>query len=98
MAFLTKVTQGKKIINFTYIAYIKYVAYITRLYNNCAMNAKKNSTLNLRVDPLVKDAVRYAANQERRSVTNMVEMMIRQYWRDAGYPVLEQNQLFDDAQ
>jgi hypothetical protein len=27
----------------------------------------------------------------------MVEMMIRQYCRDAGYPVLEQNQLFDDA-
>jgi hypothetical protein len=25
-------------------------------------------------------------------------MMIRQYCRDAGYPVLEQNQLFDDAQ
>ena len=66
--------------------------------NNCAMNAKKTTTLNLRVDPLVKDAVRYAANQEHRSVANMVEMMIRQYCRDAGYPVLEQNQLFDDAQ
>jgi hypothetical protein len=42
--------------------------------------------------------VRYAANQEHRSVANMVEMMIRQYCRDAGYPVLEQKQLFDDAQ
>jgi len=26
----------------------------------------------------------------------MVEMMIRQYCRDAGYPVLEQTPLFDD--
>ena len=62
------------------------------------MNAKKTTTLSLRVDRWVKDAVRYAANQEHRSVANMVEMMIRQYCRDAGYPVLEQNQLFDDAQ
>ena len=62
------------------------------------MNAKKTTTLNLRVDPLVKDAVRYAANQEHRSVANMVEMMIRQYCRDAGYPVLEQTPLFDDEQ
>ena len=57
------------------------------------MIAKKTTTLNLRVDPLVKDAVRYAANQEHRSVANMVEMMIRQYCRDAGYPVLEQTPL-----
>ena len=62
------------------------------------MNAKKTTTLHRRVGPLVKDAVRYAANQEHRSVANMVEMMIRQYCRDAGYPVLEQNQLCDDAQ
>jgi hypothetical protein len=62
------------------------------------MIAKKTTTLNLRVDPLVKDAVRYAASQEHRSVANMVEMMIRQYCRDAGYPVLEQNQLFNDEQ
>ena len=77
---------------------ITNVANVTHLYNNCKMNAKKTTTLNLRVDPLVKDAVRYAANPEHRSVANMVEMMIRQYCRDAGYPVLEQNQLFDDAQ
>ena len=62
------------------------------------MIAKKTNTLNLRVGPLVKDDVRYAANPKQRSVANMVEMMIRQYCRDAGYPVLEQNQLFDDAQ
>ena len=44
------------------------------------------------------DNNRYAANQEHRSVANMVEMMIRQYCRDAGYPVLEQTPLFDDEQ
>ena len=68
------------------------------MYNTYWMIAKKTTTLNLRVDPLVKDAVRYAANQEHRSVASMVEMMIRQYCRDAGYPVLEQSQLFDDEQ
>ena len=83
-------------INWSLIIWITYIENVTRLYHTYRMIAKKTTTLNLRVDPLVKDAVRYAANQEHRSVANMVEMMIRQYCRDAGYPVLEQNPLFED--
>ena len=85
-------------INRSLIVSITYIKNVPRLYNTCRMIAKKTNTLNLWVDPLVKDAVRYAANQEHRSVANMVEMMIRQYCRDAGYPVLEQTPLFDDEQ
>ena len=85
-------------INRSLIVWITYIKNVTRLYNTCRMIAKKTNTLNLRVDPLVKDDVRYAANPKQRSVANMVEIMIRQYCQDAGYPVLEQTPLFGDEQ
>lgn len=43
------------------------------------MAANKSTTLTLRIDPDVKEALRTAAEQEHRSITNMVEVLIREY-------------------
>jgi len=43
------------------------------------MAATKSTTLTLRIDPGVKEALRAAAEQEHRSITNMVEVLIRNY-------------------
>lgn len=60
------------------------------------MPAKKTATLNLRVDPGVKEAVKIAAEQEHRSVANFVEFLIRQYCDQAGIVIPTQQQLFDN--
>jgi hypothetical protein len=51
------------------------------------MSRTKVSTLNLRVSPAIKEAVRAAAAQEHRSIANMVEVLIRRHCDDAGIPV-----------
>ena len=58
------------------------------------MAKTKISTLNLRIEPGVKDAVREAAAREHRSVANMVEMLIRRHCSEAGIAIPEQNELF----
>jgi len=62
------------------------------------MPAKKITTLNLRVDPAIKVAVREAALRENRSVANMVETLIRRHCEAAGIPIPEQQVPFDDEQ
>lgn len=61
------------------------------------MTPRKTATLNLRVDPLVKDAVRVAAEREHRSVANLIEVLIRRHCAAVGIPVPEQQALFQDA-
>lgn len=56
----------------------------------------KTSTLNLRVDPLIKEAVRDAAARQHRSIANMVEMLIRDHCKAEGFPVPLQSNLFSD--
>ena len=56
------------------------------------MPKTKISTLNLRIEPGVKNAVREAAAREHRSVANMVEVLIRRYCEDAGIPVSGRNE------
>lgn len=51
------------------------------------MARTKISTLNLRIDPNVKAAVREAAEREHRSVANMVEVLIRRHCEQSGIPV-----------
>ena len=51
------------------------------------MAKTKISTLNLRIEPAVKDAVREAAAREHRSIANMVEVLIRRHCDDAGIEV-----------
>jgi hypothetical protein len=54
------------------------------------MAKTKISTLNLRINPSIKAAVREAAAREHRSVANMVEVLIRRYCDEAGITIPEQ--------
>ena len=57
------------------------------------MARTKISTLNLRIEPGVKEAVREAAAREHRSVANMIEMLIRRHCSEAGIVIPEQTEL-----
>ena len=58
------------------------------------MSKTKISTLNLRINPAIKEAVREAAAIEHRSVANMVEVLIRRHCDSEGIPIPEQSDLF----
>lgn len=58
------------------------------------MAKTKISTLNLRIEPGIKEAVREAAAREHRSVANMVEVLIRRHCDQAGIAIPEQTELF----
>ena len=58
------------------------------------MAKTKVSTLNLRIEPGVKEAVREAAAREHRSVANMVEVLIRRHCDQAGITIPEQSDFF----
>lgn len=57
------------------------------------MAKTKISTLNLRVNPAIKEAVREAAAIEHRSVANMVEVLIRRHCDQQGIPIPEPTEL-----
>ena len=57
------------------------------------MAKTKISTLNLRIEPGIKQAVREAAAREHRSVANMVEMLIRRHCDQAGITIYEKPDL-----
>ena len=61
------------------------------------MAATKTSTLNLRIDPALKEAARIAALREHRSIANLVEWLIRQHCETAGIPIPEQSELFQES-
>ena len=54
------------------------------------MPPKKTTTLNLRIDPAIKEAIRQAAVRENRSVANMVETLIRRHCASVGIQLPEQ--------
>ncbi|MDH3266995.1 MAG: hypothetical protein OEM25_08525 [Gammaproteobacteria bacterium] len=58
------------------------------------MAKTKISTLNLRINPSIKEAVREAAAREHRSVANMVEVLIRRHCDRSGITIPEQSDLF----
>ena len=62
------------------------------------MAKTKISTLNLRIEPALKEAVREAASREHRSVANMVEMLIRRHCDDSGIAIPEQNNVLSGNQ
>lgn len=62
------------------------------------MTAQKTATLNLRIDPILKEAVREAALRERRSIANMVEVLIQQHCERMGIPIPEQQSMFSENQ
>ena len=60
------------------------------------MAKTKISTLNLRINPSIKEAVREAASREHRSVANMVEVLIRRHCDQSGITIPEQTDLFPE--
>jgi hypothetical protein len=58
------------------------------------MPPKKTTTLNLRIDPAIKEAVKVAANRDHRSVANMIELLIRKHCEQEGISIPEQHSLF----
>jgi len=56
----------------------------------------KTATLNLRIDPRVKEGIRIAADKDHRSIANMVEMLIRRHCASSGIGIPEQNELFPE--
>ena len=60
------------------------------------MVSRKTTTLNLRVDPAIKEAIRAAAHREHRSIANMIEIMIRRHCDVVGITIPEQQALFED--
>lgn len=66
-------------------------------YTMYRMAKTKVSTLNLRIEPGLKEAVREAAAREHRSVANMVEMLIRRHCDRSGISIPEQSDLFAET-
>ena len=60
------------------------------------MPPTKTATLNLRIDPGVKEAARVAALHEHRSVANLIELLIRRHCEAVGIPIPEQSELFKE--
>jgi len=58
------------------------------------VSPKKTTTLNLRIDPILKEAARIAASREQRSVANMIEVLIRRHCDAVGIPIPDQQSLF----
>lgn len=59
------------------------------------MATTKTITLTLRVDPVIKEGLRLLAEKEHRSLTNMVEVMIRDSCKQHNVTIPEQQSLFD---
>ncbi len=59
------------------------------------MATTKTITLTLRVDPVIKEGLRLLAEKEHRSLTNMVEVMIRDCCKQHNVAVPEQQSIFD---
>ena len=61
------------------------------------MTRTKTGTLNLRIDPNLKEAARIAAIHDHRSVANLIELLIRRHCEVVGIPIPEQSELFQEG-
>ncbi len=61
------------------------------------MTVSKTATLNLRIDPRIKEAARIAAQRDHRSIANLIEVLIRKHCEATGISIPEQQALFDEA-
>lgn len=57
------------------------------------MVATKVATLNLRIDPALKEALRVAALRDHRSIANLLEVLIRRHCQEHGISIPEQQDL-----
>jgi len=73
--------------------------YNVHLFENedNSMSPGKTATLNLRINPVLKEAVRVAAVRDHRSVANLIEVLIRNHCEAIGVPIPEQQALFEDG-
>lgn len=53
----------------------------------------KSATLNLRINPVLKEALREAANRDHRSIANLIEVLIRRHCAELGISIPEQQDL-----
>lgn len=56
----------------------------------------KSATLNLRVNPSIKEALRIASLKDHRSIANMVEKLVIDYCQREGITIPEQQELFNE--
>lgn len=56
------------------------------------MATAKTATLTFRIEPELKEALREASIRERRSIANMVEILIRDYCGQNGIVISEHNE------
>lgn len=49
------------------------------------MPRTKTATLNLRIEPAIKDAAERAARDSRRSLTGLIEWLLMQHLTEKGY-------------
>lgn len=61
------------------------------------MSSKKTATLNLRIDPILKETIRIAALKEQRSVANLIEVLIRRHCEEVGISIPDQQSLFNNV-
>jgi len=57
------------------------------------MPPTKVATLNLRIDPALKEALRIAALRDHRSIANLIEVLIRRHCAANGISIPEQQDL-----
>jgi hypothetical protein len=57
------------------------------------MPPTKVATLNLRIDPALKEAARIAALRDHRSIANLIEVLIRRHCAEHGIAIPEQQDL-----
>jgi hypothetical protein len=72
-------------------SYMRYIALTSAAH---PMPPTKTATLNLRIDPAIKEAARIAALHDHRSVANLIELLIRKHCRKAGIEIPTQAELF----
>jgi hypothetical protein len=48
------------------------------------MGTTRTALINLRIDPRLKEALRVAADLEHRSISNMIEWLVRRHCEQAG--------------
>lgn len=51
------------------------------------MSKTKTATLTCRINPEIKQGLRLAAQQEHRSIANMIEVLIRDYCEQRGIKI-----------
>lgn len=60
------------------------------------MTTNKTATLSFRIDPGLKEALRTAALLEHRSISNMIEVLIKEHCERVGISIPEQQALFKE--